>query len=510
MGLTVVAAAVAACMVAPLAYLAVRAWGVHDGLGELLAPRVSRLAWATVLLAGTVTALATVLGGAVAFLLERTDVPGRRLLGVAAVLPLVVPTYVGALALVAALGPRGLAWDVPGVVGFWGLAAALTLSTYPYVLLTARAVLRAADPALEEVARALGDGQWTAVGRVLLPQLRPALTAGGLLVFLYVLSDFGAVSIMRFDTLTRGIFLEYRASFDRARPALLGLVLVAMTLLAIAAERRLRGRPAPSRVVAGAAPPSLLPLGRWRAPASVAVASLAFAGVGVPVAVLAYWSTVGTSGLAGASLTRAGMTSLALSVAAATVAVAAALPVAVLAVRHRSRLSRMLETFSLSGYALPGLVIALALVFFTARFLPALYQTLPLLVVAYVVRFLPEALGSVRSSLHQVDPALEDAARLLGRREPSVFLHVTIPLAWRGLAAGALLAFARALGDFGATLMVAGNIPGLTQTASLAIYDAVEAGQPRRALGLSLLVSAIAIAVLVVVQAALPGRRLGR
>ena len=454
LGLTLAAAAVAACMVGPAAYLAVRAWGVDGGLGEVLAPRVGRLAWATVVLAVTVTALAAALGGAVALLLERTDLPARRVLGVAAVLPLVVPTYVGALALVAALGPHGLAWEVPGIVGFWGLTAALVLSTYPYVLLTARAVLRAADPALEEVARALGDTQWRAVARVLLPQLRPALTAGGLLVFLYVLSDFGAVSIMRFDTLTRGIFVEYRASFDRARPALLGLVLVGLTLLAIAAERRLRGRPAPSRAVSGAAPPPLLHLGRWRLPAGAAVASLALAGVGLPVAVLAYWASVGSPSGAGGSLAHAGLTSLGLSVAAAAVAVAASLPVAVLAVRHRSRLSRALETLSVSGYALPGLVIALALVFFAARFLPALYQTLYLLVVAYVVRFLPEALGSVRSSLHQVDPALEEVGRTLGQRRLGVARTVTLPLVRGGMAGGAALVFLTVMKELPATLLL--------------------------------------------------------
>jgi molybdate transport system permease protein len=101
-------------------------------------------------------------------------------------------------------------------------------------------------------------------------------------------------------------------------------------------------------------------------------------------------------------------------------------------------------------------------------------------------------------------------ARLLGRGEISVFLAVTLPLAWRGLAAGIVLAFARALGDFGATLMVAGNIPGLTQTAALAIYDAVNANDPGRAASLTLLISLVSIAALVLVQRALPSRGLLR
>lgn len=128
-------------------------------------------------------------------------------------------------------------------------------------------------------------------------------------------------------------------------------------------------------------------------------------------------------------------------------------------------------------------------------------------VVASAVAAFPLFLLPARGAIEAVDPALEDAARLLGRREWSVFWHVTLPLAWRGVAAGAVLAFARALGDFGASLMVAGDIPGLTQTASMAIYDAVQVHDTAQAFWLTALVSAISIAALVIVQRALPGRR---
>ena len=117
----------------------------------------------------------------------------------------------------------------------------------------------------------------------------------------------------------------------------------------------------------------------------------------------------------------------------------------------------------------------------------------------------PLFLLPARGAFEAVDPALEDVARLLGRGERSVFLAVTLPLAWRGLAAGVVLAFARSLGDFGATLMVAGNIPGLTQTAALAIYDAVQVDDSARAGRLTLLVSLVAMVALVVVQRNLPG-----
>ena len=503
--LVLASAAVAVCMVVRLGYLLVRAWGAPDPLGQLLSARVARLAWTTVRLAAAVTALTVAVGVAMAWLLERTDVPGRGVLGLAAVLPLVMPTYVAALALVSALGPRGLAWEVPGLVGFWGLTAALALSTYPYVLLPVRAVLRSTDPALEEAARALGDSPRAAFGRVLLPQLRPAATAGGLLVFLYVLSDFGAVSIMRVDTLTRGIFSEYRASFDRARPALLGLVLVALTLAAIAAEQRLRGRPAPARAGTGSAPPPTTGLGRWRWPAAAAVAAVPCAGVGLPVAVLAYWSTVGSGREVGAELVRAGVTSVQVSLAAAVVAVVAALPVAVLAVRHRSRLSRALEALSVSGYALPGLVIALALVFLGARFLPVLYQTLTLVVVAYVVRFMPEALGAVRSSLHLVDPSLEEVGRTLGRTRLGVARTVTFPLVRGGMLGGGALVFLTAMKELPATLLLQ---PAGRETVATQLWTDASQGLYAQAAPAALVLVLVSAALLWPLQTRWPHHRL--
>jgi molybdate transport system permease protein len=131
-------------------------------------------------------------------------------------------------------------------------------------------------------------------------------------------------------------------------------------------------------------------------------------------------------------------------------------------------------------------------------------------VLASAVAALPLFLLPARGAFETVDPTLEDVARLLGRGELSVFWAVTLPLAWRGLAAGMVLAFARALGDFGATMMVAGNIPGITQTASLAIYDAVQAGDQARAGWLTLWISLVSVAALWVVQRTVPVQRLGR
>jgi molybdate transport system permease protein len=117
-------------------------------------------------------------------------------------------------------------------------------------------------------------------------------------------------------------------------------------------------------------------------------------------------------------------------------------------------------------------------------------------VVAAAVGALPLVVKTARASISSVDTNLEDAARTLGKNEWQVFWRVTLPLASRGMVAAAMLAFARALGDFGATLMVAGNIPGRTQTAAIAIYDATQSGRDEYALALVLVLSGVTFALL--------------
>lgn len=491
--LVVVGVGVAAATVLPIAHLVVRAGESADPWGLVASPRVMRFVWATVRLAASVTAACLLTGVGMAWLLERTDLPARRVLSLAALLPLVVPSYVAALALLAAFGPSGLAFEVPGLVGFRGAAAALTLSTFPYVLLPVRAALATADASLEEAARALGDPPRTALWRVVLPQVRPAAAAGALLVFLYVLSDFGAVAIMRYDTLTRGIFLEYRSSFNRAPAAVLGVLLVVLTLVALSAERRMRGRMVARAASSAGRPSRTVSLGFWRWPAFAAVTATVSAGVGIPLGAIAYWALVGASRADGAALVGAAGTSAGLSMAAAGAAVVLAVPVAILAVRHRARFSRAVETLATAGYALPGLVIALALVFFAARYVHPLYQTFALVVVAYVVRFFPEALGAVRTSLVRVDPVLEEAARSLGHNQLDLTRTVTLPLVRGGLVAGAALVFLTAMKELPATLLL---LPAGSDTLATLVWTAAAEGRYAQAAPPALLVVAVSALVL--------------
>ena len=441
----------------PLAYLVVRAGSSSKGWDVLTRTRTIELIWSTGLLVAGVTAASVTIGVSVAWLVTRTDLPGRRLWAVAAALPLVIPSYVAAFCLLGAFGPRGLLQQLlgverlPEIYGYWGALGALTLSTYPYVLLLVSAALRGLDPALEEAGRGLGQRPLAVFRRVTLPALRPSIGAGALLVALYTLSDFGVVSLMRYDALTRAIYLQYRSLFDRTPAAVLALVLVALTALVLLLEGRWQKRI--SRSGPGTArQPRPHELGRWRWPALAYCAAVVGAFLAVPAIVLFYWLA---RGLERADLPwQETLHSIWASGLAAVVATAAALPIALLASRYPRRWTLLLERLSFAGNALPGIVIALSLVFFAANYASPIYQTLALLVFAYVVRFLPQALAGVESSLASVGPRMEEAARALGRGTIATALTVTVPLVRPGILAGAALVFLSAMKELPATLLL--------------------------------------------------------
>ena len=446
-----------ALLLLPLAYLVIRAGSSAGAWRVLTRANTLDLLWSTGLLVVGVTVASVTIGVSVAWLTTRTDLPGRRIWAVGAALPLVIPSYVAAFCLLGAFGPRGLLQQLlgverlPEIYGYWGALAALTLSTYPYVLLLVSAALRGLDPAMEEAGRSLGQTPVAVFRRVTLPALRPSIGAGALLVALYTLSDFGVVSLMRYDALTRAIYLQYKSLFDRTPAAVLALVLVALTALVLWLESRWRRRV--SRSGPGTArQPRPHRLGRWRWPALAYCALVVGAFLAVPATVLGYWLA---RGLDRAELPlRETVNSMSASALAAVAAGIAAVPIALLATRWPATSTRLLERLSFAGNALPGIVIALSLVFFAANYASPLYQTLALLVFAYVVRFLPQALAGVESALAAVGPRIEEAARSLGRGPVAASLTVTVPLIRSGIFAGAALVFLSAMKELPATLLL--------------------------------------------------------
>lgn len=459
--------AVGAAAALPAAYLAITVGGEAAAAWETVwSSRTLGIALRTAGLLAAVTATAIAIAVPLAWLTMRTDLPAPRLWATLTTLPLVIPSYVGAYLFVSALGPTGLLQGaleplgierLPTVYGFAGAWLVLSLFTYPLVLITVRGALARVDPQLEEAARAMGRGPWEVFATVVLPQLTPAIGAGGLLVALYVLSDFGAVSIMRFDSFTREIYVTYQSSFDRTAAAALGVLLVGFMLVLLAVGSRLRRATRHDRAGPGvAAPPRRVPLGRWRAPALALCAALVGVALVAPVGVLGYWAAQGLgTDLGWSSIAANAANSLLMGLVAAGLAAALAIVVAILAVRYPRPLSTAIERLGYTSYALPGIVVALALVFFATRVAPPIYQTLALLAFALTIHYLPLAIGAVGSSLLQVPPRVEDAARGLGRGPLEVFRTVTTPLVASGVLAGAALVFLHAVKELPATLLLA-------------------------------------------------------
>lgn len=481
--LLLISATIGIAVILPLIYLFIRAaQSGSDFWTILLRPRTLHVLWNSVLLTFLVTISSSLIGLLLAWLTTRTDMPGRNFWATATCLPLVLPSYVGAFALIGALGPRGMLQallapfgveQLPSLYGLPGAWLALTLFSYPYVLLTTRAGLRALDPSLEEAARSLGRNPRQIFREITWPHLKPSIQAGGLLVALYTLSDFGAVSMLQYNSFTRAIYVLYRTSFDRTSAAVLALMLVALTLLVLWIESRTRGSAKLYRAGIGAVRPNpRVTLGWWKYAAVGVCLLVTTLGLILPASVIVYWLYQGWQ--AGEPLWRGWdvvWNSVQASLWAAAVAVCAALPVAWMAVRYPGKTSRLVERGAYAGHALPSIMIALALVFWAARYAPVLYQSFALLIFAYLCRFLPEALGSIRSSMLHVSPRYEEAARNLGHGPLSVLRTITLPLLRPGILTGFALVFMTTMKELPVTLLLS---PTGFNTLATRIWSATE------------------------------------
>ena len=445
----------------PLAFLGGRVVGEGAGAWNVItAGRTFELLIRSLVFTAAVTVSAAVVGVSAAWLTTRVNLRGRRIWTVLVALPLVIPSYVIALTFISFAGSRGLFADLtgvglPAVSGFPGAWLALTISTYPYVFLITTAALRRIDPVLEEAAHGLGASTWRAFRTIVLPQLRPAIVAGGLLAALYTLSDFGAVSLMRFDVFTRVIYAQYQGRIDRTPAAVLSIVLIVVALLGLWFEQRSRGR---------AAYFATHPHGRsrtldlTRGGTRTAIAYLGLLvgiGLALPLSTLGIWLVRGIARGEAIDMRWGALTgSLTGSTAAALIAMAAAGPIVVLTVRYRSRLSSWLERTVYLIFSLPHITVALAVVFFGARYLGPFYQSFTMLVIVYAVLFLAQATGVGAAALLQVNPSVEEASRGLGKSRLETMRRITLPLTSKGLLTGGALVFLTTMKELPATLLL--------------------------------------------------------
>ena len=496
-----VAATVAALALIPLAYLALRALGGGSGaLDALLRPRTLELLVSTLVLGLAVIVGAVATGVPLAWLTVRTDLPARRAWSVLAIAPLAVPSYLLAFAFVGAFAPRG--WlgglGAPSIYGFWGAALVLSLATMPYVVIATRAALMRLDPATEEAARSLGRGPWAAARTAVVPVLVPAIGAGALLACLYAISDFGAVSILRYDTLATAIYSQYRFSFDRSSAASLALLLLALALVLVWAEGRIRRRVALATPHGRRRVPAPIRLGRWRIPAMLFCGAVASLALGIPLATISIWLFDGLrAGLHLEVGLDALLGSIVIGTGAALVALLFALPLARLIVHFPGRAATLTDRLLYAVYAIPSISLALAVVFFTLNAVPLLYQTLFALVLAISLRYLVQAVGAMRGPMLQVSPRTVEAARSLGEGNLGVLRTVTLPLLRPGIVAGAMLVLLSGLKELPLTLLLA---PPGTSTLATGLWDAArEAFYAQAAVpaALLLLVSFLSVALLV-------------
>lgn len=504
--------AVAAACLLPLLYLAGRAVAGGGFFDVLLRERSIGIAGRTLLLTGTVALGSAALGLPLAWLTARTDLPGRRILTGLLALPLAVPSYVAAFTVATALGPRGLlqralepltGWErLPEIYGFPGAFLVLVLLNYPYVYLAARARFAVLDASLEDAGRVLGAGRWRRFRRITLPLLSSALLSGGLLAALYTLSDFGAVSLLRYETFTWAIYNQVRGSLDRHTAAGLALLLVFATLLVLATVRRFETASGPSPGAAHSRPPRTHALGRWKWAGLLLCLLVLGPALVLPVGVCVYWLVQAPAGAVTGLVPALGRTGL-VSLLAAFATTALAIPVAFLTVRFPSRRSTALRAISHIGFGLPGLVVGLSLVFFAVNLAPFLYQTLALLVFAYAVHMLPQAIAPVEATLGPLSPRLDDAARSLGAGRIRRHLRITLPLLGPGLTSALALVFLTSVKELPATLMLA---PTGYTTLATTVWSAAENVELGRAAAASLALLLCCTAMLLVVLR--PGRPL--
>jgi iron(III) transport system permease protein len=466
--LTLLAFAVASLVCLPLFYIGYLAFTADAVVwSRLWNTRIPELLANTAVLAVSVSVGTLVLGVSLAWLIVRNDFPGRRIWEWALVLPLAMPTYVLAYVYSYVLRPGGPAEEAArwlmgphaqslSPYSFEGVSFVMTLDTFPFVYLLTRSALLNFNVSFDEVARVCGVSWLRRVWRVTLPLLRPAIVAGLSLVILYVVSDFGAVSLLRYQTFTYAVYQQVTGRYDHAAAAVLSLLLVGLALISLLAERWFRHR---SRFYQTTGRYRTFPRkqcspgrGALLTGYCTIVLGLAF---GVPAFYLIKWSAAAIAqGALDGRFIGFVFNSLSLSALAATSAVVIGTPLALLAARRPSRLNLFFLQAAYAGYVLPGPVGALALLVLFFHLLPFWYGTVLVLLVAYIVHFLPAGLQTMEPALQQITPNLEEVSRSLGHTALQTVRHVTLPLVRGGFVAAWVLMFIQSMKELPATLLL--------------------------------------------------------
>ena len=453
-------------LILPFLYVVVRAVDVGwvRSIGLLWRPRMWELLSNTLLLMVCVTTFSIILGTVCAFLLERYRFWGKPFFQVAITLPLCIPAFVSCFTWIS------LTFSVEG---FWGTIGIMTLSSFPLAYLPVAATLKRLDRSLEEVSLSLGKNRRYTFWHAIFPQLKPAIGSSVLLIALHMLVEFGAVSILNYQTFTTAIFQEYEMAFNNNTAALLSAVLMVICALIVFGEIFFRGQQTlynSGKGVTRPYPVKNLTAGKQFL-AVIFFLTIFVLSIGVPLTMLIHWMIVGTSiesAVDFSAFFEAFSNSLMVSGLGAGLTVLCALPLVWSAVRYRNRLTVWIDRLPYLLHAVPGLVIALSLVYFTINYAYSFYQTFLMVVVAYFMLYLPMAQTTLRSSLEQISDNVEKVGQSLGRSHFYIFRTLTIPAMLPGIAAAFALVFLNLMKELTATLLLT---PNDIKTLSIAVWE---------------------------------------
>ena len=429
-----------------------RSWNVFDLLLN------------TMLLFIFVVISSLILGLSISIILVRFNIPGSKILFTLSVLPLVIPSYIGALTYVSAFSPKGLFVqlfsslginEIAGIDGFFGSWLVLTLFTYPYVLLICSSALRNLDSTVEDAARSLGKNRFNVYTQVVIPRLKKPIIFSGLLVGLYVISDFGAVSLMRYSTLTKAIYSYYEFNINGDPVIFYSSILIVLALLISFIQRG--SEEARSAKVSGTPKISektnLSP--RSKVLIYTFLSLVIFSGLILPISVLSYWLIRGLSAGNSVRAVFGGVVgSLSVSLLAALFSVIVSTPIIIMVSQYRSKFGNVLERIMLALYGLPHISVGVAILFITIKIFPSIYQSFTALIISYLIVFLPQAIGAGQASMEQVKSNYLDASSGLGMSKLKSFYRITLPLIYRGLFAGGALVFLSTMKELPQTLLL--------------------------------------------------------
>lgn len=434
-------------MLQPLAYLLIRASEKSSAqiLTLLTRQKTLEVLATTLLLLVVVVVINVVLGTVMAAGLHYVKLPYPRLFLVASILPLAIPSYVFTYT-----------WKAlfPSMQGLWSAALILTLSTIPYMILTVLIAFQKIDLGLIEVGRSLGLSKVAIFFRIILPQVRRSISAGALLSGLYVLSDFGAVSLLNVETLTVSISNLFKSSYDRGAASVIGILLFLAATIFIAFESTLKGRDFETRGNEGFQHSMRrIDRGAFSMTTFVLLGSYIICAVVIPFYVLISRFLANPTAVEVSDLVTAAASTISVAALGALMAFALSLPLAFLISQGKSGFATTSERLILISHALPGVVVGLALVSFGSR-LGSLYQSIYLLAFAYAVLFLAKSVASTSSALALVSPQLKEVAATLGKSRSKIATDVVFPIALPSMSLGVLLVFLTAMKELPATLML--------------------------------------------------------